>query len=127
MRDMAANGARSEQIQGAYELWQQAKAGLEIAQKSYERVQRLFDEGVITAQKRDEALANFKALQAQEQAAKSQYEMARNGARNEEKRAAAAKVNQAKGAVKEINSYINETVQIAQIEGEVCDIYPKVG
>ena len=65
MRDMAANGARSEQIQGAYELWQQAKAGLEIAQKSYERVQRLFDEGVITAQKRDEALANFKALQAQ--------------------------------------------------------------
>ena len=48
MSDMANEGARQEQIKGAYELWQQAKAGLEIYQKSYERVQRLFDEGVLT-------------------------------------------------------------------------------
>ncbi len=124
---MADNGARREQIRGAFEVWQQAKAGLEIALKSYNRVQRLFDEGVMSAQKRDEAFANYKAMQAQAQAAKSQYDMAVNGARTEEKEAAAAKVRQAKGAVQEVNSYINETVQIAQMDGEVSDVYPKVG
>lgn len=127
LSNMAKAGARKEQIQGAYEIWQQAKAGLEISKKSYERVQRLFDEGVLSEQKRDEAYANFKAFEAQEKAAKSQYDMAVNGARTEEKAAAAAQVNQAKGAVKEVSSYIRETVQIAQMEGEVATIYPKVG
>jgi HlyD family secretion protein len=108
-------------------VWQQASAGLEIARKSYERVQRLFDEGVMSAQKRDEALANYKAFEAQEKAAKSQYEMAKNGARREEKQAAQAQVNRAKGAVEEVNSYIHETVQVAQVDGEVSSIYPKVG
>ena len=121
----AQNGAREEQIRGAYNLMQQAKAGLEIAEKSYQRIQRLFDEGVVSAQKRDEVYANYKAMEAQ--AAESQYDMARNGARREDKLAAAAQVGRAKGAVQEVNSYIHETVQIAQMEGEVSDVYPKVG
>ena len=123
----AQNGARQEQIQGAYQVWQQAKAGLEIAEKSYQRIQRLFDEGVVSAQKRDEVFANFKAMEAQCKAAESQYQMAQNGARREDKLAAAAQVGRAKGAVQEVNSYIHETVQIAQMEGEVSSIYPKVG
>jgi len=82
---------------------------------------------VMSAQKRDEVYANYKAMEAQYKAAESQYEMARNGARYEDKKAAAALVGRAKGAVNEVNSYINETVQIAQMEGEVTDIYPKVG
>ena len=127
MDQMANNGARREQINGAFALLQQAKAGLEIAQKSYNRVQRLYDEGVMSAQKRDEAFANYKALEAQVKAAQSQYDMAVNGARREEKLAAAAQVNRAKGAVQEVNSYINETMQIAQKEGEVSDVFPKVG
>lgn len=127
MDEMANNGARQEQVRGAFAVLQQAKAGLEIAQKSYNRVQRLYDEGVMTAQKRDEAFANYKALEAQVKAAQSQYDMARNGARTEEKKAAAAQVNRAKGAVAEVNSYIHETMQIAQMAGEVSDVYPKVG
>ena len=127
MSNMAKAGARKEQIQGAYEIWQQAKAGLEISKKSYERVQRLFDEGVLSEQKRDEAYANYKAFEAQEKAAKSQYDMAVNGARTEEKMAAAAQVNRVRGAVEEVSSYIRETVQTAQMEGEVSTIYPKVG
>ena len=123
----AQNGARKEQIQGAFSVLQQAKAGFEIAEKSYNRVQRLFDEGVMSAQKRDEAFANYKAMEAQMKAAQSQYDMAVNGARMEDKMAASAQVGRAKGAVQEVNSYIHETVQIAQKEGEVTDIYPKVG
>ena len=127
MDQMANNGARREQISGAFALLQQAKAGLDIAQKSYNRVQRLYDVGVMSAQKRDEAFANYKALEAQVKAAQSQYDMAVNGARREEKMAAAAQVNRAKGAVQEVNSYINETMQTAQKQGEVSDVYPKVG
>ena len=123
----AQNGARQEQIQGAYQLWQQAKAGLEISEKSYQRIQRLFNEGVVSAQKRDEVYANYKAMEAQCKAAESQYQMAVNGARREDKMAAAAQVGRARGAVQEVNSYIHETVQVAQMEGEVSDIYPKVG
>ena len=123
----AQNGARKEQIQGAYSVLQQAKAGYEIAEKSYQRIQRLYDEGVMSAQKRDEVYANYKAMEAQMKAAQSQYDMAVNGARMEDKLAAAAQVGRAKGAVQEVNSYIHETVQIAQKEGEVANIYPKVG
>ena len=123
----AQNGAREEQIRGAYNVLQQAKAGLEIAEKSYGRVQRLFDEGVLSAQKRDEVYAQYKAMEAQMKAAQSQYDMAVNGARREDKLAAAAQVGRAKGAVQEVSSYVNETVQIAQMEGEVMDIYPKQG
>lgn len=127
MSEMTQNGARQEQVQGAYQLWQQAKAALEIHEKSYQRVQRLFDQGVLSEQKRDEAYAQYTAAQAQARAAESQYNMAVNGARREEKMAAAAKVQQAKGAVAEVSSYIGETVQIAQMEGEVTDVYPQVG
>ena len=123
----AQNGARKEQIQGAYSVLQQAKAGYEIAEKSYQRIQRLYDEGVMSAQKRDEVYANYKAMEAQMKAAQSQYDMAVNGARMENKLAASAQVGRAKGAVQEVNSYIHETVQIAQKEGEVANIYPKVG
>ena len=123
----AQNGAREEQIRGAYNVLQQAKAGYEIAEKSYNRVQRLFDEGVMSAQKRDESYASYKALEAQMKAAQSQYDMAVNGARREDKMAAAAQVGRARGAVQEVTSYIHETVQIAQMDGEVMDIYPKLG
>ena len=37
----AQNGAREEQVRGAFNVLQQAKAGLEIAEKSYNRVLRL--------------------------------------------------------------------------------------
>ena len=86
--DMADNGARKEQIQAAYQLWQQAVAASDIAEKTYKRLQNLYNEGVISAQKRDEAFAAYKATQAQVLAAKSQYDMAKSGARNEERKAA---------------------------------------
>lgn len=127
MAEMAQRGARQEQVRGAYEMWQQAKAGADVAKKSYERVQRLYDEGVVTAQKRDETYATYKAMEAQEKAAKSQYDMAVNGARAEEKRAATAQWQRAKGAMQEVAAYMRETVQLAAAEGEVSEIYPKVG
>lgn len=127
LSNKAIQGTRSEQLQGAYEMWQKAKAGLEIAQKSYERVDRLFQEGVMSEQKRDEAAAQYKAMEATEKAAAAQYQMAQNGAQAEDKAAAAAQVERAKGAVAEVNSYLEETILVAMADGEVTEIFPKVG
>ena len=104
----AQKGARSEQITAAYQVWQKAVAGLEIAEKSYRRMENLFGEGVVTAQKRDEALANYKAMQASERAARSQYDMAVNGAERADREAASAPVERAHGAMSEIESYLDE-------------------
>lgn len=123
----AMKGARAQEITGAYELWQKAGAGLTIAKKSYERVQNLYEKGVMSAQKRDEAEANYKAMAATEKAARSQYEMAKEGARKEDKAAAAALVQQAGGAVAEVESYLGETALLSPIDGEVAERFPEVG
>lgn len=120
-------GARQEQIQAAYEMWQKAQAGVTIAEKSYKRIKNLYDQGVVSAQKLDEITAQRDAALATEKAAKAQYTMAKNGAEREDKAAAAALVNRAKGAVAEVESYINETYLIAQKDGEVSEIFPKQG
>ena len=108
-------------------MWQKAKAGLDVAEKSYKRVANLFEKGVVSAQKHDEAKAQYEAMVATEKAAKSQYEMAKNGVRYEDKKAANAKVKQAEGAVSEVSSYINETVLTAMADGEVTEIFPELG
>lgn len=123
----AMKGARAQEITGAYELWQKAEAGLTIAKKSYERVQNLYEKGVMSAQKRDEAEANYKAMVATEKAARSQYEMAKEGARKEDKAAAAALVQQAGGAVAEVESYLGETALVSPIDGEIAERFPEVG
>ncbi len=127
MSEMADNGARTEQIQGAYQLYQQAIVARDIAKKSYDRVQNLFNQGVLSAQKRDEALAAYEAREAQVNAAKSQYDMAKNGARREERTAAAKQALAARNAADVVRSLLKETVQLATAAGEVSEIYPKVG
>lgn len=125
--EKAIKGARQEQIQTAYEMWQKARAGVDIAEKSYKRVKNLFDQGVMSAQKFDEASAQRNAAIATEKAAKAQYTMAKNGAEREDKLAAVALVNRAKGAVAEVQSYVKETYLIAQTTGEISEIFPKLG
>ena len=123
----AIKGARAEQIQAAYEMWQKAKAGVDIAEKSFARLERLHQQGVVPSQKFDEVTAQRDAAIATERAARAQYDMAKNGAQREDKQAAEALVLRAKGAVAEVEAYVQETYLIAQADGEVAEIYPKVG
>ena len=123
----AIKGARAEQIQGAYEMWQKAKVGVDITKKSLDRVQKLYEKGVVTAQKHDEVEAQYKAAVATEAAAKSQYDMARNGAQAEDKPAAQALLERATGAVEEVESYLSEIRLTSPIDGMVEDRFPKVG
>ena len=123
----AKNGARSEQVQGAYELYQKAKAGEEIYRKSYERVQRLYDKGVVSAQKRDEVEAQYKAAEATVKAARSQYQMALSGAREEDKAAAEAQVARVDGILQEVAAAEAEKYLLSPCDGEVSELFPKVG
>lgn len=123
----AKNGARNEQIQGAFELYQKAKAGEEIYRKSFERVQRLYEKGVVSAQKRDETEAQYKAAEATVKAARSQYQMALAGARAEDKAAAEAQVAKVDGILQEVAAAEAEKYLLSPCDGEVSELFPKVG
>ena len=123
----ARNGARTEQIQGAYQLWQQAIVQEDVMKKSLDRIQNLYDQKVVAAQKYDEVKAQYDAAVAQTKAAKSQYDMAVNGARREDKEAAEAQFLQASGVVQEVESYLGELYLTSPADGIISATYPKVG
>lgn len=127
MQMKADKGARSQQIEQAYELWQQAQAGLELAQKTYNRVQNLYKEGVVAAQKLDEAEAALKSMQTTATAARAGYSLALEGAQSEDKAAAAALVAQAGGAVSEVESYVTDIDQYAPVSGEISSVISEEG
>jgi len=126
-RDKARNGARSEEIAGAYNLWQTAIVQESVMQKSFERISRLYEEKVIPAQKYDEVKAKYDAAVAGSAAAKSKYDMAVAGARQEDKQAAQALFDKASGARMEVESYMGELYLTSPAGGVVSSIAPKVG
>lgn len=126
-KNKAYNGAQQEQIAGAYEMWQKALVGEEVMHKSFERISELHEEKVVSDQKYDEVKAQYDAASATARAAKSQYDMAVKGARQEDKDAAVALVERANAAVELVNSYMDEIVLTAPADGIIAARYPKVG
>ena len=123
----ALAGARTQQIEAARNLWQKAQAGRVLSQRTFERVKTLYKQGVVAAQKFDEAEANYQAMVASEAAAKAQYELALDGASKEDKEAAAAQVQQAIGAINEVESYISDAMVYAPVNGEISSIIAEQG
>lgn len=123
----AKGGARDQQVQMAYQVWQKAKAAEEVYKKSYDRVKGLYEKGVVSAQQYDEVNAKYKAAQADCAAAEQQYLMAKEGAQSEDIAAASALVSQAGGAVAEVQSYLDDSYIIAPCDGEVVEVYAKLG
>ena len=123
----AMAGARVEQIDAAHNMWQKAEAGLSLAEKSYQRVKNLYDEGVVPAQQYDEARANYEAMKATAAAAKAQYDMAVAGTRKEDKAAAAALLEQAASVVSEVEVYLSDAKVFSPVSGEVSTIIAEEG
>jgi HlyD family secretion protein len=117
--DKADEGARSEDIRAAQANWKRAEAGATLADATYQRVQNLFNEGVMTRQKRDEALAQARSSRELSNAARAQYDQALAGARDQDKRAAQGQVRQAQGAVAEVNAARDEVNGRAPVAGEI--------
>ena len=120
-------GTRSQIIQSAYEMWQQANAAVGITKKTYERLENLYKEGVMSEQKRDEAKAAYDAAVAAASAARSQYEMAKQGAQKEDKQSAQAMVGAAKAGVSEVEALLEDQYLTAPCDGQVDVIFPHVG
>ncbi len=127
MQEKVDAGARKQQIQQAYEMWQKSLAGLDLARKTYDRVKNLYEQGVVPAQKLDEAQASLQSMQTTSTAARAAYTMAVEGAQREDKQAAAALVEQAGGAVSEVESFVTETKQYAPVDGEVSSVISENG
>lgn len=125
--DKADAGARSEDIRAAQANWKRAEAGATLADATYQRVQNLFNEGVMTRQKRDEALAQARSSRELSNAARAQYDQALAGAREQDKRAAQGQVRQARGAVAEVDAAREEVNGRAPLAGEINKRMADVG
>lgn len=119
-------GTRSQIVQSAYDVWQQAETAKGIAGKTYDRMEKLYSEGVISAQKRDEAKAAYDAATSGAAAAKNQYDLAVAGPQQEDKQASAAMVNVAQGGVKEVSALLEDSYLVAPCDGEITVIYPHI-
>lgn len=127
MSRKADTGAREQEIRAADQQWQRAQAAAELAVVTQQRVERLFADGVVPQQRRDEAAAQARAASAAAGAAQALLDMAREGARTEDKAAASAVAAQAGGAVSEVEAYVAETVIKAPIDGEVAALLIDAG
>jgi len=123
----ANTGAQAEDIQASYDTYLKAEAASELAQKTFQRITNLYNDGVMPAQKRDEAETNFKAARETASAARAMWIKAKKGTRIEDKETATAMVARAQGAISEIESYVNETSIYAPADGEVANIIAESG
>ncbi len=123
----AQNGAQTEDISAAYNMYVKAEAAARLYEKTFQRVENLYKDGVVSEQKRDEAETQSKAGRETADAAKAQWEKAVKGARFEDKRSAQELVNQAEGGIREVEAYLAETQVKAQASGEVANIVSEQG
>jgi len=134
MEDVAASqnkkidaGTRQQIINAAADLLRQAEAAQTITKKTYDRMERLFSEGVISEQKRDEAKAAYDAAVAATGAARSQLSLAREGAQKEDKAAAAALVSAAASGVDQVKAVLEDSYLTAPFDGTIDQVYPEAG
>jgi HlyD family secretion protein len=120
LESLAQNGPRSQDIAAARAVWQAAVAAANLAQVSSRRADSLYAEGVIAAQRRDEAHAMRDSSARQAEAARQEYNKAAAGTRIEERQAAAAQVNIAQAGLSTARSIKNkETQLVSPIAGEI--------
>lgn len=125
--DKAESGARPQEIAQARAAWQANKAAADLAANTYQRVNRLYQEGLMTRQKRDEAYAKYLATQDETEAARLQYDLAMEGTRSEDESAAAAQVSQADAALEEALAAKDEANLQSPISGIVDDVIVNAG
>lgn len=119
-------GTRKQIVQAAFDVYQQAVAATQIAEKTYRRMEALFSQGVVSEQKRDEAKAAYEVAENGQKAAKNQYELALQGAQKEDRSSARAMVEVARGGVKEVEAVLEDQYLLAPCDGEIEVIYPEV-
>lgn len=127
LAEQAEKGARIQEIAAAKTQWQKAKAANKLMEKTYDRVNNLFNDGIVAEQKRDEVYTQWQAAKYNESSAYQMYALTKEGAREEVKRAAKEKENMAAGAVAEVEAYIADTKIESWHNGEVSQVLLQEG
>ncbi|MBQ4278620.1 MAG: HlyD family efflux transporter periplasmic adaptor subunit [Rikenellaceae bacterium] len=121
------DGTRRQIVESMRQLWNKAKADLDLAKVTYDRIEALYRDSVVTSQRRDEVEALYKSAVAAERAAHEQYQMAADGAQRQDKESARALVAAARGAVDEVTSVLQDAHLTAPEDGQIATIYPRRG
>ena len=127
LAEQAEKGARIQEIAAAKTQWEKAKAANELMEKTYNRVNNLFNDGIVAEQKRDEVYTQWQAAKYNEGSAYQMYALTKEGARDEVKKAAKEKENMAAGAVAEVEAYIADTKIESWHNGEVSQVLLQEG
>ena len=134
MKDVAAfqnekidEGTRQQIVRTAEEVWNKSKSDLQLAQTTYQRIENLYKDSVVSAQRYDEVEAIYKAAVAAERAAHQQYLLAKDGAQKQDKESARSLVDAAQGSVSEVESVLQDAWLTAPMNGEIATIYVKQG
>lgn len=120
-------GTREQIIASLRQLWNKTQSDLQLAKVTYDRVNTLYKDSVVTSQRKDEVEAMYKAALAAERAAYSQYQMAADGARIQDKESARSLVTAAQGTVEEVAALLQDARLTAPESGQISAIFPKRG
>lgn len=118
-------GAQQENIDSLYANWQSLKAQENLAKTTFNRGQNLYQQGVISRQRRDEMQAAAISATQLTEAVYQQYARAKRGSTSQQKTSADAQVEIAKAAVAEANALEAETKLFSPISGTVSKTYGK--
>lgn len=118
-------GAQQENIETLYANWQAMKTQADLAATTYKRGETLYQQGVISRQRRDEMLAAKTSGRETAEASYQQYARASRGSTEQQKSTADAQVAMAQAALKEANALTAETELHSPIEGTVSKTYGK--
>lgn len=121
------DGTRQQIIRSVEELWNKSKSDLQLAKVTYNRIQVLYKDSVVTSQRKDEVEAMYKSAVAAERAAYQQYLLVKDGAQKEDKESARSLVDAAQGTVSEVEALLSDARLTAPEDGQIATIYPKRG
>lgn len=120
-------GTRLQIIRTAEELWNKSKTDLQLAKSTFQRIQALYKDSVVSAQRYDEVEALYQSAIAAERAAHQQYLLAKAGAQKQDKESARSLVDAAQGTVSEVQSVLQDAWLTAPANGEIATIYVQCG
>ena len=120
-------GTRLQIIRTAEELWNKSKTDLQLAKSTFQRIQALYKDSVVSAQRYDEVEALYQSAIAAEHASHQQYLLAKAGAQKQDKESARSLVDAAKGTVSEVQSVLQDAWLTAPANGEIATIYVQCG
>lgn len=116
------SGSRKELVSIAKELWDGTKADLNLAKTTYERISALYEDSIVSLQRRDEVEAIYKSALAAERAAYYQYKLAVDGAQEQDKASAKAMAKAAQSNTEVVNALLKDSKLTSPISGQVATI-----